>query len=335
VTSTDSDNAAGNTATQTVNVANVAPTATFNAPASVNQGANFTLSLTGVSEPSSTDTNAGFTYAFDCGDGSGYVSAPTASTNCIAALDQPTVTVKGKVTDKDGGSNEYTANVNVNNVYPTGTIRINNNAATTNNPIVSLTLSATDPPPGSNVGQMRFRNENTQTWSAWEPYQTSRQWQLSSGDGTKTVFVEYKDNAGNLSQGTTSDDIQLDTTTPTDTTAPKVQDWTPKRTGTARSRPTVIFSEQMNVASVEATNASGLPTTFTLKKGTRSVAATVTYVEVGTTYKAVLTPSSRLRSGVTYTATLTIDAKDAAGNALDQDPNTAGDQAKVWKFRVK
>jgi hypothetical protein len=72
---------------------------------------------------------------------------------------------------------------------------------------------------------MRFRNENTQTWSVWESYQTSRQWQLSDGDGSKTVFVEYKDNAGNVSQGTISDQIQLDTTTP-DTTRPTVLDTT-------------------------------------------------------------------------------------------------------------
>jgi hypothetical protein len=192
-------------------VYNVAPNATFNAPdAAMNQGANFTISLENVSDPSSADS-ANLTYAFDCGNGSGYVSSSTPSKSC-AAIDRPTLTVKGKVTDDDGGSNEYTTNVTVNNVYPIGTIQINNGATTTNNSIVNLTLSATDPPPGSNVGQMRFRNENTETWSVWEPYQTSRQWQLSDGNGTKTVFVEYKDNAGNVSQGTISDQIQLDTT---------------------------------------------------------------------------------------------------------------------------
>ena len=28
-------------------------------------------------------------------------------------------------------------------------------------------------------------------------------------------------------------------------------------------------------------------------------------------------------------------AKDLAGNALDQNPSTAGNQAKSWKFKVK
>src|SRR5207244_806082 len=62
----DSDNASSNTSSITVTIANVAPTATFNAPASVNEGSSIGLSLTSPSDPSSTDTTAGFTYAFDC-----------------------------------------------------------------------------------------------------------------------------------------------------------------------------------------------------------------------------------------------------------------------------
>jgi hypothetical protein len=33
-------------------------------------------------------------------------------------------------------------------------------------------------------------------------------------------------------------------------------------------------------------------------------------------------------------ATLTTGAKDLAGNQLDQNPNTAGNQAKSWQFKV-
>ena len=42
-----------------------------------------------------------------------------------------------------------------------------------------------------------------------------------------------------------------------------------------------------------------------------------------------------LKSRVTYTAMVTTAATDATGNALDQNPNTAGEQPKVWKFTVK
>jgi Bacterial Ig-like domain len=311
--------------TKNITVNNVAPTATINAPASVNQGNNFTVSLGSVSDPSSADT---LTYAFDCGNGAGYgTPISTPSTTCNAA-DKPTLTVKGKVMDDDGGSNEYTKSVNVNNVFPTGTIQVNGGAPGTNNAIVNLTLSATDPPPGSNVGMMRFRNEDTTTWSAWEPYATSRPgWQLSSGDGTKTVFVEYKDNAQNVSQGIISDQILLDTT---DSTAPTVIKWTPK---TKKTSPTAnviaTFSEKMSKASVEAANVSGLPTTFTLKKKgtTKTLAATVTYSEpTATTFKAVLNPTGKLRPGATYTATVTSAATDLVGNPLVK---------KTWTFTVK
>lgn len=203
--------------TKSITVNNVAPSATLEAPASADQGSNFTLSLTNVTDPSSAD-KASLAYALDCGDGLGYVSSGAMSKNCTA-LDQPNMTVKGKVTDKDGGSNEYTKTVSVNNVAPTGTIKINGDAATTNSATASLTLSATDPLPGSGVGHMRFRNENTETWSAWEPYATSREWLLSGGDGAKTVHVQYRDNAGNVSTAAIQDGIQLDSQL--DTAAPQ------------------------------------------------------------------------------------------------------------------
>ena len=306
--------------TKSITVNNVAPTATFNAPASANQGDNFTVSLGSISDPSSADS---LTYAFDCGDGTGYGSTSSTPSQTCSALDKPTMTVRGRVMDDDGGSNEYTANVSVNNVFPTGTIQINGGAAATNNATVNLTLSANDPLPGSDIGEMRFRNENTATWSTWQPYATSRAWQLSSGDGAKTVFVEYKDNAENVSQGTISDQIQLDTS---DFTAPTVVTWSPKgKKVKPTAKPTVTFSEKMDEASVEK-SANGKPTTFVLKKGSTVIPASVVYTEDGTTFKAVLTPNKPLKRGVTYTATVTSTATDVVGNALVQ---------KRWKFTVK
>ncbi len=310
--------------TRDIAVNNVRPTATFNAPASVNQGDNFTISLANVSDPGA-DTHY---YAFDCDNGAGYVSVFDPSKAC-SALDKPTMTVKGEVTDDDGGLYEDGKTITVNNVNPTGTVKINNNAATTNVATVNLTLSATDPLPGSGVGHMRFRNESTETWSAWEPYGTSRSWLLSTGDGAKTVHVQYRDNAQNISTTTISDDIQLDTATPADTIAPTVLTASPTgRRVSPAARPTVSFSEKMDEASVEAKTASGLPTTFFLKKGATVLPATVAYTETATgQYKAVLTPSRKLRSGATYTATVTTAAKDVAGNALGA--------TKTWRFTVR
>jgi hypothetical protein len=105
--------------TGTVAVNNVAPTATFNAaPSSVNEGSSFTLSLASPSDPSSADSAAGFSYAFDCGDGSGYSAYGAASSRSCPTSENGTRTVKGKIRDKDGGETEYTKTVTVGNVAP-------------------------------------------------------------------------------------------------------------------------------------------------------------------------------------------------------------------------
>jgi hypothetical protein len=93
----------------TVNVMNVDPTATFNAPATVFAGFPFTLSLTGASDPAPADV---LTYAFDCGDGGGYVLGAANSRSCPTTF-VGTRSVGGKVVDDDGGFTEYHATVSV------------------------------------------------------------------------------------------------------------------------------------------------------------------------------------------------------------------------------
>lgn len=216
-TATDSDEASSSTGNLAVEITNVNPTAILNAPVSVDEGDTATISLTNQNDVQA-DKNAGFRYAFACDgaplDGATHAASGTsASTNC-ALEGSKTQTVRARIIDKDGGYSEYTREVAINNIAPNGTIKINAGAIATKSATVSLALSATDPLPGSGVGSMRFRNENTETWSAWEPYATSREWLLSNGDGAKTVHVQYLDNAGNVSTAAIQDGIQLDTTTP-------------------------------------------------------------------------------------------------------------------------
>src|SRR5205085_973169 len=105
-----------NSASFNVNVANVAPSATFSNDGPVSEGSDFHLFLSSPSDPSGADTSAGFQYAFDCGSGYGAFSA-TASATC-STTDNGVRSVKGKIKDKDGGVSEYTASVTVNNVNP-------------------------------------------------------------------------------------------------------------------------------------------------------------------------------------------------------------------------
>ncbi|MCX5668413.1 MAG: putative Ig domain-containing protein, partial [Candidatus Omnitrophica bacterium] len=94
---------------------------------------------------------------------------------------------------------------------PTGTVKINNNAAYTNSPVVTLTLSAADA--SSGVSQMRLSNDNI-VWAAPESYTAAKSWTLLSVDGKQYVCVKYKDTAGNWS-GVFSTSILLDTISPT------------------------------------------------------------------------------------------------------------------------
>ena len=55
---------------------------------------------------------------------------------------------------------------------------------------------------------MRLMNDGGD-WTAWEAFAASRSWTLASGDGVKTVSVEFKDAAGNVSLGTVSDTIEV------------------------------------------------------------------------------------------------------------------------------
>jgi predicted extracellular nuclease len=105
------DGGATATDTATVNVVNVKPTATFNAPASAFAGFPFGLSLTSPHDPSTADTAAGFTYAFDCG--SGYGAFGSASAISCPTSDPGSRSVGGKIRDQNGGESEYRATVAV------------------------------------------------------------------------------------------------------------------------------------------------------------------------------------------------------------------------------
>jgi uncharacterized repeat protein (TIGR02543 family) len=91
-------------------VRNVSPTATFGTPQTSHAGKTFVISLNDPSDPSGTDTNAGFSYAFDCGGG--FISGRNG--NCQAGAAGTSMTVRAQIRDKDGGVTEYARNVQIN-----------------------------------------------------------------------------------------------------------------------------------------------------------------------------------------------------------------------------
>lgn len=95
---------------------------------------------------------------------------------------------------------------------------------------------------------MRFRNEGTTTWSTWQTYATTKSWTLTAGAGTKTVYVQYRDKAGNVS-ATVSDAIALDNTLPT------VSGMSPKNTSTTTDvTPTIKAIVRDNLTNLQKAN---------------------------------------------------------------------------------
>ena len=122
--------------------------------------------------------------------------------------------LQARATDVAGNSTTTADRfITVDNQAPTGTIVINSGATATNSRNVTLTLSASDAL--SSVTQMRFSNTGTGAFSTAEPFATTKAWTLTTGAGTKTVFVQFMDAAGNWSTAAISDTIVLDTTAPT------------------------------------------------------------------------------------------------------------------------
>ncbi len=91
-------------------------------------------------------------------------------------------------------------------------VSINNGALYTNQIGVTLKVGAK-----SGTSQMQVSNDGGFVGAVWEPYTSTRTWQITEYDGSvipRTVYVRYKDSGGNV-VSTASDDIILDVQAPT------------------------------------------------------------------------------------------------------------------------
>src|SRR5262249_55561410 len=136
--------ALSSTQTFTITVNNVAPTAAIvGAPTSSPEGSAIDLTST-VSDPSTADTTAGFTYAWSVTkDGNPFATGSDADFS-FTPDDNGSYQVTLSVTDKDGGVGSASATITVTNVAPTAAI----NGAPSSAPeggAISLTSTVTDP----------------------------------------------------------------------------------------------------------------------------------------------------------------------------------------------
>ena len=177
--------------TTSVTVNNVAPTATFNAPESVDEGSTINLSLSAVSDPGSADT---FEYRFSCDDGTTWTEWATSNSSTCSTTDNGTVLVKGQVRDDDGGSNEYSDSVTVNNVAPTATLTT---APSVNegSPVGIALFDVVDPGT-ADTHQFRFKC-GAADWTSWLLTDTVNC--ATTDNGSITVKGQVRDDDGGQS----------------------------------------------------------------------------------------------------------------------------------------
>ncbi|MBI2708466.1 MAG: hypothetical protein HYX34_02040 [Actinobacteria bacterium] len=90
---------------------------------------------------------------------------------------------------------------------PTGTVAIEGGAATARSTSATVNLSAADAQTG--ILDMRVAADGVLDTEAFEPYSATKSITLPSGDGAKTVAVQYRNQAGMVT--TVTDSITLDT----------------------------------------------------------------------------------------------------------------------------
>ena len=113
---------------------------------------------------------------------------------------------------EDAASNEYVTSdkIVLDTVAPLGRMELNGGASFTNNLLAEGDLVASDATSG--LDKMRVGGSEDLDGVAWQTMRDSFHWLLPSGDGTKTVYVQILDRAGNTA--TIDASIILDTTPP-------------------------------------------------------------------------------------------------------------------------
>lgn len=199
-------------------------------------------------------------------------------------------TVYIKFRDAAGNSSLPTFDsITLDTTMPDGSLVINSGDGYTQLQTVSLSLTASD-----NLGSvalMRVSEDPTFTGTSWEAYAATRSLDLSVGDGTKTIYAEYQDDAGNIS-GTVSDAIAYDATAPA-------------------SNSVVINSGDINTASASVllTLASTDATSGTIEM---QVSESASFV--GASWEAYATSKPLTLDSTNGTKTVYARFKDNAGN---------------------
>ena len=175
---------------------------------------------------------------------------------------------------------------------------INNGLASTSAREVTLTASATG------ATYMMIGNDSAFTGGAWEVYSLSKKWSLIGNNGAKTLYVKYKDDAGNVSsvvnariEMTGQAYVAPTTTTVTPTTTTVTPTTTTATPTTTTVTPTTTTVIPTTTTAAPATATTATPGTTTVV--TRTLPYTQIQDEASTVVSgnvnAVISAVSRIR----------------------------------------
>jgi len=191
----------------------IAPTGSM----SVNNNSVFATSTAATLNSVVTDSGGSFLTQMRIDPGSGTFGSwitYTASSGFTLASGDGLKTVRSEYRDGAGNVVSKTDTITLDTAAPSGTMVIANDAPSTAVLSVNVNSSMTDAVSG--MKQMRV-DPGTGTYGAWVTYAPTYAITLPSGDGVKTVNVQYNDNAGLVSTKTDTITVSsvVDTTPPT------------------------------------------------------------------------------------------------------------------------
>ncbi|MCE9634116.1 MAG: S8 family serine peptidase [Planctomycetes bacterium] len=206
------DDAAGNisaSAQDAIGLDTVAPTGSIDLAG----GASWTTTASLTGALGATDATSGVADMRFSDDGSTWGSWTAFAATAPRTLPGADGTKSQYVQFRDVAGNVSSSasdTIGLDRVAPTASVTIGGGVAWTSSSAASLALASTDATSG--VSEMRLSDDGV-TWDAWVPYATSAARSLSGADGTKTVYAQFRDVAGNVSSAA-EDSVGLDRTSP-------------------------------------------------------------------------------------------------------------------------
>jgi hypothetical protein len=187
--------------------------------------------------------------------------SPTPSKAWMLESGDGTKTVYSQVRDSEGMvSSTYSDTIVLDTTPPIGTITINGGNASTASTTVTLSLYYADS--GSGVSEVRYSNDGVWDTEAWETPILTKSWTLISGEGTKTVYCQIKDNVEQVSL-TYSDTILIESQSASPSPSPSP-------TPNASTSPTPTSGSTPTPSATTSPSISPTPTGSTLSTPTAS-----------------------------------------------------------------